>query len=47
MTRLTMLIVLILAPLLAGCGYCSPGTGGNVPGGKTAPYCTNKAGQGP
>jgi hypothetical protein len=33
--------------LLAGCGYCAPGTGGNTPGGKTAPYCTNKAGEGP
>lgn len=45
MTR--FIIIAAMALLLAGCGYCSPGTGGNVPGGKTALYCTNDAGKGP
>lgn len=42
-----ILVVIALAISLAGCGYCSPGVGGNVPGGKTKFYCTNKAGEGP
>lgn len=39
--------IIISALALAGCGYCKPGVGGNTPGGKTAAYCTNEAGQGP
>jgi len=39
-----ILVIITVALGLSACGYCAPGTGGNVPGGKTAAYCTNNAG---
>lgn len=41
------LAAIVALSSLSGCGYCKPGVGGNVPGGKTAAYCTNQAGEGP